>query len=991
MAGIRAESMAPDLRQDTESALRDSGVRTESDPTNGDLLLPDGRGYITRVCFNNSLPQSIVRPSGAAINMTYGEEGRLRNMSEYDRRKLLFDYDEYGKITEIASGNQRFVLGYDGQGVLNRVDFADGIGWQLQMDQVNHSTLFTDRTGAITKYETTDDGFSENVTDPLGRVTVFQGDEPGNICAIRYPDLSWELMVRDEDSKEVITTRRDGSQIKTKLDDAGVATNVGWPDGSETLFIRDAIGSSMRISDKSGNLHLSHDKAKRTLKEGWGENSTRTTFDPDGRVISLSASGASDVHYSYDEDGRLTTITDWNGNDCQFVYSEAGNLAHIIFPNGLKRSFVFTPSDALANSKTIRSNGTVVSEQRYNYNPLDQLIAYADFAEGSQISNRRFTLDAEFRILQDTDLSNPSLTASFAYDAKGNMVQDGNRKVEFGLLDEPLFSDNREIVWDRLGNALSIPTDNGALSCEWSVDELLINVASEGASWTFGYDCLGRRISKSDGTSTWRFGWSGQKMIWEAWTSKAGSSGRRDYLFAADELSPIAFLENGNTFWCESDVRGAVTRVYNEQGTVVWAANYDSFGSARILVDRIRQPWRLCGQYCDLESLLHYSYHRFYSPQIKSYLSRDPDWTDATATTYSYCGNQPWMRVDPLGGPITLIYMMIFAYLALWFRWALRQLPLFAARQSSFLVEDFAVHNTTTRRLITTGRQSYTLYALGLPLTAGAFALTRLLSLAFSPRMTAASVSRYLLWLPYVMTPAVMLFEMNGPVCTLLGRNASLLQQCSAVGPITSSALLSVCGQLMILGVTGRVVRTVSYGFLVAIVGSPEFYVPLAANPPVPATGFRSVYVANYRALLTAAYRLAAPPLAFQAQHLIPKHLRTHALFTEIGFDFDNPFSLIFLPHRAGPYTPALLTDLSFSYHRGGHPQYSAMVGRFLDLILTSYSLHRSRGLAELEVYFLVRALRFMQEEGTPIYTMDGYFAEVRMYFMAFAWWLHPE
>ncbi|MDC0714069.1 hypothetical protein POL68_36730 [Stigmatella sp. ncwal1] len=99
----------------------------------------------------------------------------------------------------------------------------------------------------------------------------------------------------------------------------------------------------------------------------------------------------------------------------------------------------------------------------------------------------------------------------------------------------------------------------------------------------------------------------------------------------------------------QQDTRGAVIRAFDEEGRVVWKASYDSFGQARVEVGAVRQPWRLVGQYEDEATGLHYNLGRYYSPILKSYLSRDPFWFKQGATAYSYCNNDPWNRIDPHG------------------------------------------------------------------------------------------------------------------------------------------------------------------------------------------------------------------------------------------------------------------------------------------------------------------------------------------------------
>ena len=79
---------------------------------------------------------------------------------------------------------------------------------------------------------------------------------------------------------------------------------------------------------------------------------------------------------------------------------------------------------------------------------------------------------------------------------------------------------------------------------------------------------------------------------------------------------------------------------------MAWQGSYTSFGEVQVSIARIRQPFRLLGQYEDEETGLYYNFARYYSPTLASYLSRDPKWFLPNASNYSYCAGDPWNRVD---------------------------------------------------------------------------------------------------------------------------------------------------------------------------------------------------------------------------------------------------------------------------------------------------------------------------------------------------------
>jgi len=397
------------------------------------------------------------------------------------------------------------------------------------------------------------------------------------------------------------------------------------------------------VSDADGN----------TIKEKTPDGVVQLGYDPEGRLTKMRTPAGDDIAYGWDEDGRLSWIRDWEGRTQRFQYTERGTVGAIKYGNGLVEKQRYANTGRLAHAHVVNDKRTT-SEQRYGYDVCGRLSEIEDVhaSEGWQLT---LSHDAEGRLTRVVDGSR-QLVERFEHDAKGNLIRDGGDDISVNELDAPVRHGEHEISYDALGNMTSLPGPHGVIHCSYAADGSLQQARVGESSWRYEYDALGRRTLKTDGVRSWRYGWVGHQMLWEEFRETPDARGiRRDYLWVPDSVVPIAFREGGRTYWLQCDARGAPIRAFRSDGTVAWRARYDAFGRAHEEIANVRQPWRLPGQYHDEETGLHYSVCRYYSPHIKSYLTRDPLWYEPGAANYGYSRNDPYNYCDPFGGPFFLL------------------------------------------------------------------------------------------------------------------------------------------------------------------------------------------------------------------------------------------------------------------------------------------------------------------------------------------------
>ena len=113
----------------------------------------------------------------------------------------------------------------------------------------------------------------------------------------------------------------------------------------------------------------------------------------------------------------------------------------------------------------------------------------------------------------------------------------------------------------------------------------------------------------------------------------------------------LAVSCNGQFYFPTFDSNGNVAKYIDESGSIVAAYEYDDFGriisQSGTLSDFFRH--RFSTKYYDAESGLCYYGYRFYSPDWRIWLNRDPKGEDGGVNLQAFCRNNTLQRTDPLG------------------------------------------------------------------------------------------------------------------------------------------------------------------------------------------------------------------------------------------------------------------------------------------------------------------------------------------------------
>ena len=244
----------------------------------------------------------------------------------------------------------------------------------------------------------------------------------------------------------------------------------------------------------------------------------------------------------------------------------------------------------------------------------------------------------------------------YYYDSHGNLVLKTMRRsgpsLDAGMRDKFL-------AWQ-----------SGDYAYTWQGNGMLRSVTRpDGKTVTFRYDALGRRIEKVFDGRVYRYLWDGDVILHEWDYAEADRPNTIvtetgevtldkpepvenliTWVYDSDSYVPTAKIVGDKHYSIVSDYIGRPVQAYDDNGNVVWQADYDIYGNLRNL-HGCRQfiPFRQLGQYEDDETHLYYNRFRYYDPRIGNYISQDPiGLAGNNPTLYGYVSDSN-NRMDLLG------------------------------------------------------------------------------------------------------------------------------------------------------------------------------------------------------------------------------------------------------------------------------------------------------------------------------------------------------
>ncbi|GGU11421.1 DUF6531 domain-containing protein [Streptomyces coeruleorubidus] len=621
---------ATGLRAETVSALGERSSRTY-DAFGRLSTVTDPLGHTTRLWWTvEGRIARVAGPDGSEETWTYDGEGNCITHTAPGGARTTFEYGPFDLLTaQTGPDGGRYEFAYDASLRLEQVSNPLGAKWQYTYDLAGRLVAETDFDEHRTVYEHDAAGRLEQRLNPAGQRVDYTYDAVGRLLC------------------------------KTV-------------DGRTTAYGYDAAGRLVQASGPGCELRMERDRAGRITAERINGRTLTSAYDARGRRVERMTPSGARARYDYDAVGRTTRLSS-SGHTVDFVHDQAGQEIERAFDGSLRFTQARDPLGRPVEQEW-RAGGRQVQHRTYGYGADRHLRRLTDALDGPMTVD----VDATGRIRA---LQGDGRSESYSYDAAGHLTSaswsgyqgiddaagersyTGARLHQAGAVRHTYDSAGR--VVERRKTRLSRKPDVWRYSWD-AEDRLTAVVTPDGTLWRYVYDPLGRRIAKERLAEDSRtvvertdFTWDGPALVEQtAVDPRLPHPVTLTWDYAG--LSPITQTErltdsatqeeiDSRFFAVVTDLVGAPTELVDSQGDVAWRARRTVWGATSWPKrSDAYTPLRFPGQYHDLESGLHYNYHRHYDPETARYMSLDPLGLAPAPDPYGYV-TDPLRQVDPFG------------------------------------------------------------------------------------------------------------------------------------------------------------------------------------------------------------------------------------------------------------------------------------------------------------------------------------------------------
>lgn len=605
--------------------------------------------------------------------------------------KEQFRYDSRGNRT----------LAVDARG--NHVRYTyDGVNRLMSTSRdMNGNGVCTDPGDIVTSQSWDDSNRMRVQMDENGNATESVYDGLNRLTSIEYADGTVEKYSLDAHGNRIGSLDANGTVQSCTYDLLHRITQRDITPGplvsgdtTTEVYRYDGMSRVVEAADNDSIVQRSYSSLALCLTESLNGRVTSCVYNglglrtqliyPGGRIISTTFDGL-DRRHVITEGGALIANYDYIGSEAR--------VSGRRFGNGTRTDYEYdgvlpNPPNDFGVNQIVRtkhwrsSDGMIIDVRRYSWDRAANKTSRTDERIGGARLAHSYGYDSAQRLVNTTVLNaNNQVVRNTRYELDG----DNNRsKVEgsagaglytcSGLSPEPADCQVNQYTktpfdgrtYDRKGNLTRYGAVPGGqrylLSYDYRNQMVEHSDLATGASETYSYDALGRRIGRvvdAFGVPIrTQFYFEGHQEI-EEQDSAGNTTATYVYGNYIDEV--VMMRRGGADYYYHTDDLYNVMAITNATGAVVERYEYQDYGDPQfldsvgnpILGTAIGNPILFSGRRYDAGSGLYYFRTRYLEPKVGSFTTRDTIgiWgdSDGLGNGYTYAGNNPWSGMDPGG------------------------------------------------------------------------------------------------------------------------------------------------------------------------------------------------------------------------------------------------------------------------------------------------------------------------------------------------------
>ncbi|MCM0374789.1 type IV secretion protein Rhs, partial [Bacteroides fragilis] len=502
----------------------------------------------------------------------------------------------------------------------------------------------------------------------------FALDAVGNVTAEKGFDGAVRHYLRDRGGRVVRETLPSGTEREYGYDACSRVTRVSYPTAGDPdqTYAYGLSGRLVQASRGKSTVEFAYNSLGLPVRETADGNTILRTYDHTGRILTLDSTAGASLRYTRNGYGELEGFTATGGSDADGAgswesahrHDTLGFEVERILPGGVVRSFAYDDIGRLVDART-RKDSRTRHMRRYRWGVTDRLLSVEDSRRGEtrysytptgQLERAEYP-DGRERWRKSDQTGNlypdPDMRLR-RYLGGGRLEQDGEWHCEYDA--------DGNLTERYLGTGRWLDGKKDRWRYRWNADGSLAKVVRpDKREVEFTYDALGRRLSKSFGTTVTRWVWNGNvplhqwkqhreySVVEDRWNTDTERRDMTVWLFDEESFVPVAMIKEGRSYSILTDQLGTPTEAYDAEGNEVWSRVLDMDGNViEETGNKGMVPFLFQGQYYDRETGLAYNRFRYYSPEMGIYISSDPIGLAGGFNTYAYVKDtNTW--VDVLG------------------------------------------------------------------------------------------------------------------------------------------------------------------------------------------------------------------------------------------------------------------------------------------------------------------------------------------------------